>query len=153
MKSDFVSFGSECASAHGVGQLVFHLEWCPKYRYNMLRKQRYKDLLAQQLLREAQKIQVQIVEMAIGDDHVHVVVCLRPSRSVSSVLHQLKGASSHFLFRMEPKFRFRYPRGSFWSPGKFYRSIGDTDIETTRAYVKAQDHKQQNLKQFMAQAA
>lgn len=119
----------------------------------MLRKQRYKRLLAAELSREANKIGAQIIDMAIADDHVHVVICLRPVHSVSQVFHQLKGSTSHAMFKAEPKFRLRYPRGAFWSPGKFYRSIGDTDIETTREYVQAHDHNQTNLTNFTAQAA
>jgi putative transposase len=140
----FVKIGA-APSAHGVGQLVFHFEWCPKYRYNMLRQERFKDFLANVLEEESRKIGCSIIEMGIEDDHVHLVITLRPVLSVSEVFHQLKGKSSHELFRLEPKFRLRYPKGEFWSPGKFYRSVGDVDLETTRRYVKAQDHRQRVL--------
>ena len=43
----------ETRSVHGLGQLVFHLEWCPKYRYNMLRQERFKDFLAKVLEEES----------------------------------------------------------------------------------------------------
>ncbi len=153
MKSSLNSFGSLCASAHGVGQISFHFEWCPKYRYKMLRKQEYKDFLSGCFAEESEKISVGITDLAILDDHVHMVVCMKPWHSVSRVFQQLKGASSHSLFKKEPKFRLRYPKGSFWSPGKFYRSVGDVDMETTRAYVRAQDHYQTNITKFVAQAA
>ncbi|MCL4552706.1 MAG: IS200/IS605 family transposase [Candidatus Marsarchaeota archaeon] len=130
---------------HGVGQLVFHLEWCPKYRYNMLRQERFKDFLAKILEEESTKLRCRIIEMGIEDDHVHLVIATRPSISISELLHQLKGRSSYELFRLEPKFRLRYPRGSFWSPGKFYRSVGDVDLETVRHYVRNQDHRQKIL--------
>jgi hypothetical protein len=55
---------------------------------------------------------------------------LSPIISVSKALQLLKGAYSYELFRRQPLFRYRYLRGSFWSPGKFYRSVGDTDTET-----------------------
>ncbi|MEF8848213.1 MAG: transposase [Candidatus Thermoplasmatota archaeon] len=32
----------------------------------------------------------------------------------------------------------RYPRGHFWSPGKFYRSVGNADLETVTKYVQDQ---------------
>ena len=141
-------------SAHGVGQLTYHFEWCPKYRYKMFRQQRFKDLLARILAELADRVRVLIVELGIEDDHVHVVVGLRPTHSVSGVFHEFKGASARALFEAEPKFRLRYPRGEFWSPGKFYRTVGDVDLETTRAYVRAQDHRQQQLADYQtAQAA
>lgn len=135
----------ETRAVHGIGQLVFHLEWCPKYRYNMLRQRRFKDFLAKVLEEESSKLRCKILEMGIEDDHVHLVISTRPSLSVSELLQQLKGRSSYELFRLEPKFRLRYPRGSFWSPGKFYRTVGDVDLETTRNYVRAQDHRQTTL--------
>lgn len=139
-------------SAHGVGQIVFHLEWCPKYRYNMLRQDRFKDFLADVLNREAKKIGCIIDQMGIQSNHVHLIVILKPTHAVSDVFQQLKGESSHELFLLEPKFRLRYPKGDFWSPGKFYRSVGDVDLETARDYVKAQDHRQRTLL-FDARAA
>ena len=140
----FVKIGA-APSAHGVGQIVFHFEWCPKYRYNMLRQEKFKNFLASTLEEESRKLGCKIIETGIENDHVHLVIGLRPTLSVSDVFHQLKGRSSYELFRSEPKFRLRYPHGDFWSPGKFYRSVGDVDMETTRRYVKAQDHRQRTL--------
>ena len=146
MSENSVSFPS--VSAHGKGQLVYHLEWCPKYRFRMLRQERFKNALLQSLEWTAQRLRVKFLEVGIQDDHVHVVALLRPVHSISGVLEALKGESARALFAMEPKFRFRYPAGHFWSPGKFYRSVGDVDLETVRNYVRAQDHRQRTLAQF-----
>jgi len=140
-------------SAHGVGQLVFHFEWCTKYRYKVLRQLRFKDLLAQVIIREAEEHGVAVLELGVQDEHVHLVVGLRPTHSVSGAFEHLKTKSAQALFEAEPKFRLRYPRGHFWSPGKFYRTVGDVDLETTRAYVRAQDHRQHTLAEYQAQAA
>ena len=139
------SQGFESKSAHGVGQLIFHLEFCPKYRYNMLRQDRYKDFLTSILERETEKMRCKIDSMGIQNDHVHLIIISRPSISVSDMLQRLKGVSSYELFRFEPKFRLRYPKGSFWSPGKFYRSVGDVNLDKEREYVRAQDHRQKTL--------
>ncbi len=130
--------GSFVSGAHGLGQLVFHLEWCPKYRYNMFRQEKYLKLCEDILQRVAARHGIDIMEVSVMPDHVHVVVALHPAMSVSKALNLLKGASAFELFRAQPKFRLRYPRGHFWSPGKFYRSVGDTDLATTRNYVKNQ---------------
>ncbi len=139
------SVSNESGSVHGVGQIVFHFEWCPKYRYNMLRQDKYKDFLASVLQREMEKMRCKIDSMGIQNNHIHLIVVLRPSIAVSDVFHRLKGISSYELFRFEPKFRLRYPKGHFWSPGKFYRSVGDVNLETERDYVRAQDHRQKTL--------
>lgn len=119
----------------------------------MLRQTRFKDLLAQVLLAEADNFKIKVIELGIQNDHVHMVVALRPTHSISQVFEHLKTKSARALFEYEPKFRFRYPEGHFWSPGKFYRSVGDVDLPTVRAYVRAQDHRQKLLNEFQAQAA
>jgi REP element-mobilizing transposase RayT len=65
-------------------------------------------------------------------NHIHLIVDVPPTMSVSEALRLLKGGPSYELFKEKPNFRKRYPRGHLWSPGKFYRTVGDTDIETTR---------------------
>ncbi|MFO8132867.1 MAG: IS200/IS605 family transposase, partial [Thermoplasmatota archaeon] len=72
-----------------------------------------------------------IVEMAVMPGHLHLIVDIPPTMSISRAFQLLKGASAYELFRRQPKFRLRYPRGHFWSPGKFYRTVGDADAETT----------------------
>lgn len=71
-------------------------------------------------------------------DHVHLIAGIPPTMSVSDALRILKGGSAYELFRAKPNFRKRYPKGHFWSSGKFYRSIGDADLEITRNYVRNQ---------------
>jgi len=45
-------------------------------------------------------------------------------------------------------FRYRYSRGSFWSPGKFYHSFGDADTETVLEYVRNQRLQQSSLDDY-----
>jgi hypothetical protein len=44
--------------------------------------------------------------------------------------------------------RRRYPRGHFWSSGKFYRGSGDADAETVIQYVRYQRLEQTSLDAF-----
>jgi putative transposase len=102
--------------------------------------------LCEDILHEvAERHNMGIVELSVMPDHVHIVVQLPPTMSVSQALHLLKGASSYELFRRQPLFRYRYSRGNFWSPGKFYRSVGDTDAATVLDYVRNQRLLQSSL--------
>ncbi len=138
------------SSSHGYGQLVYHLEWTPKYRYEMFRKPE-NTKLCEDIIREiAKRWQIGIVELSVMPDHIHCVVELQPTMSVSKAFNILKGASAYELFRRQPKFRLRYSRGHFWSGGKFYRTTGDTDLQTTIGYVREQREKYQTtLAQFV----
>ncbi|MDE1847939.1 MAG: IS200/IS605 family transposase, partial [Candidatus Micrarchaeota archaeon] len=39
---------------------------------------------------------------------------------------------------LHPEVKLRYPKGHMFSPGAFFRSVGDVDFETTKNYVKNQ---------------
>jgi putative transposase len=83
---------------HSVGQNIYHLEWCPKYRYNMLKNEDIKKL-CENILREiADRHHIIIIELSVMPDHIHMVVSLPTTMSVSNALHLLKGASSHEIF-------------------------------------------------------
>ena len=123
---------------HGVYQTIFHLVWQTKYRYEMMRKEKFR-LAARQAIEEVGKRHgIHFVELGVMPDHVHAVVSCHPSMSQSKALNLLKGGSAYALFRAHPKLRLRYPRAHFWSPGKSGRTVGDVDKETVIDYVKRQ---------------
>jgi putative transposase len=100
----------------------------------MLRKQENKNLCERILREVAFCHKIEITELTVMPDHIHIIVFIPPTMSVSQALHLLKGASSRDLFKQKPNFRKRYPKGHFWSPGKFYRSVGDANTETVMQY-------------------
>ena len=123
---------------HGVYQNMFHLVWQTKYRYEMMRKQKFKLAVKQALEDTAARHGIVFLELAVMPDHVHSVVDCPPTMSQSKALNLLKGASAHYLFQHFPKLRLRYPRRHFWSPGKAGRTVGDVDKETAIDYVRRQ---------------
>ncbi|MEA3421461.1 MAG: IS200/IS605 family transposase [Acidobacteriota bacterium] len=133
------------SGSHSIGQNLYHLEWCPKYRYNMFMKEENKKLCEEILEEVAERHKIKIEEMSVMPDHVHMVAGIPSTMSVSQALHLLKGASARELFKQKPNFRKRYPKGHFWSPGKFYRSVGDADTETVMQYVRDQRLEQTSL--------
>jgi putative transposase len=115
----------------------------------MFRKQENKELCESILREVAGRHGIEIVEISVMPDHVHLIAGIPPTMSVSDALRLLKGGSAYELFRTKPNFRKRYPKGHLWSPGKFYRSVGDADLETTRDYVRNQKYVHQaTLSQF-----
>lgn len=134
---------------HSVAQCIYHLQWTTKYRYNMFKQEKYA-VLCDNILREvAQRHGMQVIELAVQPDHVHAVVNAKPNMSSSECLRLLKGASSYELFKQVPNYRLRYKRGHLWSGGKFARTVGSTDLETTNRYVARQrTYKQSTLSEY-----
>ena len=139
--------------SYKVGVNVHHLEWCTKYRYNMFRQEKYKKL-AEDILREtAKRWKMVIRELFIMPDHVHVSVECPPRISQSKALQLLKGNLSYQLFKQQPKFRLRYPKGHFFSPSASANSTGYTTVDVIDRYVRNQlDVHQTSLTSYAARS-
>jgi len=114
----------------------------------MFKQEENKKLCEEVLYEVAKRHKIEITELSVMSDHIHTVVGIPPTMSVSKALQLLKGASSRELFKRKPHLRCRYPEGHFWSPGKFYRSVGDADAETVLQYVREQRLQQTVLDIF-----
>ncbi len=118
----------------------------------MFRQERYKALCEQAIRGVAERHGITVVELNVQPDHVHCVVLLPWTMLPCTAAGLLKGGSAFVLFRAEPRFRLRYPRGHFWSTGLFCRTVGSADLSTVVGYVRNQDnhHAQQgDLKQWL----
>ncbi len=112
-------------------------------------KQEENKKLCEEVLHEiAKRYHMTIAELSVMPDHIHAVVGIPSTMSISQAFHLLKGASAHEIFKRKPHFRHRYPRGHLWSPGKFYRTVGDADAETVLQYVRDQRLQQSSLESF-----
>ena len=133
---------------HIKGNWEYHLEWTPKYRFNSLGKESIKQDCEAILLESASLKGLQVKELAVMPDHVHIIVESDNPQSPSEILRYLKGRSSYYLFRKHPNFRKRYWGGHFWSRGNFCRTIG-IDRHITREYVRKQsDINQRKLSDY-----
>ena len=71
--------------AHAVWQCKYHIIWCPKYRFKIMKgalQQSVDEILRQ--LCEWKKLE--LLEMNVQEDHVHMIVSVPPKFSVSEVV-------------------------------------------------------------------
>ena len=120
----------------------------------MFEQDKYKNLCEEILHEVAQRHRMVIRELFVMPEHIHMSVEAPPSISQSKALQLLKGNLSHQLFQRQPKFRLRYPRGHFFSPGAYAGSVGYTTIEAVDNYIKNQaDVHQTELQSFAGSPA
>lgn len=82
---------------------------------------------------------VEILELSIQPDHVHLVCSIPPKLSVSEFMGFLKGKLAIKLFKSYPKMRQKpYWGNHFWSRGYFVNTVG-LDEDMIRRYVKYQE--------------
>jgi len=122
---------------HIKGCWEHHIEWCPKYRYNVLQKQSIREDCEAILYQICAEQEWKPLELAVMPDHVHVVIRTFKPMSPSEITFRLKGRTAHDLFKKHPNLEKRYPRKHLWSRGSFQRTVG-TDLETARKYVRNQ---------------
>ena len=129
---------------HSIGKIMLHLEWCTKYRYKMFQKFEYKNLISACIRRAASLHQINVIELNVQPEHIHCIVSVAFSFSVSKVLQILKGLSAKLFFEYHTKARLRYPRGHLWSRGKFGASVGFVQLDIVQNYVRNQDEHHGN---------
>ena len=124
---------------------LYHLIFVPKCRFNMFRGP-YAQKICQEAFKEVQdKYGVRIEELEFQKNHVHMMVHIPARLSVSFSVQLLKGVSARRLFEKIPNFKFRYPRGSFWSRFKYYGTVGPMTDKVVRKYIGAQDVHHERL--------
>ncbi|PTQ55044.1 MAG: transposase IS200-like [Candidatus Carbobacillus altaicus] len=97
--------------------------------------ERLKELLTQ----KAGKIEVEIVQMEIMPDHLHLFVKTVPTNSPHFIVQQLKGYTSRMLREEFPSLKSRLP--SLWTRSYYCESVGHISEETIRKYIEDQKGK------------
>jgi putative transposase len=124
---------------HIVGASMWEFEWCPKYRYRMFRKWKYRKLAEACVRRAASLHSIKWIELNVQPEHIQGTAAIPMTMSPSKALHLLKGISARLFFKNHPKARLRYPKGHLWSRGKFAVSLGFVQIDVVNEYIKNQD--------------
>lgn len=130
--------------SHSIYECKYHVVFCPKYRFRLL-KDEIAEFVKQQLYKLCgQKDGVEIIELNIQHDHVHIILTIPPKYAVSNVIGYLKGKIAIKLFERYPKLGKRYWGRHFWSRGYCVSTVG-IDEEQIRLYVRWQEKKEKAM--------
>ena len=75
---------------------------------------------------------------SVNRDHVHLLVSIPPSLSVSRAVQHLKGRSSHRLLREFAVLKKRYWGQHLWARGYWVCTSGNVTDEVWMEYIKTQ---------------
>ena len=71
--------------AHVVYQCAYHIVWCPKYRFRIMKGQVAKFVEEKiRLLCEWKKVEV--IELNVMEDHIHMIASIPPRISISEMM-------------------------------------------------------------------
>src|SRR5215216_4326972 len=84
--------------SHSIYECKYHVVFCPKYRYRIL-QDAVAEYVRQQIYELCRyKEQVEVLELNIQVDHIHLVMSLAPKYAVSDFMGYLKGKLALRLF-------------------------------------------------------
>lgn len=110
---------------HALGQLRYHLVWCPKYRRPVLTGE-ISDRLVELLPSVAAELGAQLHELNVRPDHVHLFGTFPPTLAPQQIGHRLKDVTSNRLRNGFPSLKRRLP--SLWTR---YCYVASPDVVTS----------------------
>ena len=131
---------------------MYHFVWIPKYRHKVF-SDPYREAMKTIIHKIGFDYDIDIVELEIPTDHIHMVVRSEPKTSPSQVMQVIKSISAREFFRMYPDIKKRYFwGGKLWTQSYYVETIGAATEESIRNYVQNQlvelDRKEAHGKQL-----
>ena len=127
--------------SHVVYKCDYHIVWVPKYRLRIL-KGEIKTLVEKDIRMLCEWKKCKVIELNVQEDHVHLLVSVRPKISISYLMGILKGKIAIKLFKSYPTLKQKpYWGNHFWARGYFVSTVG-LDEEMIKKYVKFQEKEE-----------
>ena len=131
--------------AHVVWDCKYHVVWCPKYRFRILKGDIAKSI--REIIRQlCEWRKIEILAGNVQTDHVHMVISFPPKYSVAEVIGFLKGKSAIKVFDRHLDLKKRYWGRHFWAKGYCVSTVG-LDEEQIKKYVTWQINRDKNTEQ------
>ncbi len=132
--------------SHVIYYHEYHIVWTPKYRDKIL-EGTIKVFVEETIISLCEWKRIEISEMNVRKDHIHMVVCIPPKISVSQFMGIIKGKTAIKVFKSFPGLKKKpYWGNHFWSRGNCSSTIG-LDEEKIKKYVKYQEEQEKKVEQ------
>jgi putative transposase len=123
--------------SHSAFNIYYHIVFCPKRRKPVLVGDIAKH--AKDIIHETcKKININVENLSVMPDHIHVFVNSHPGISPHSVVKRLKGATSNILRKFYPQL-LKLP--ALWSNSYYIGTIGAVSESIIKTYIENQKGK------------
>lgn len=120
---------------HTTYSCKYHVVFCPKFRRPVLTDG--VDVRLKEILNElAIKNEVNIIEMEVMPDHVHLLIEVFPGIAPLEIIKHFKRKSSGILKKEFPSLRTRIP--NLWTRSCFIATVGSVSLEVVKNYIENQ---------------
>lgn len=130
--------------SHSLYECKYHVVFCPKYRHRILTGE-----VARMVARQIEQLcgykeGVEVIELNVRADHVHVVLEIPPKYAVSSIMGYLKGRLAIRLLQEYKAIAGQSWGRHVWARGYCVSTVG-LDEEKIRKYVRWQEEKEREI--------
>ena len=128
---------------HTVSLLTAYMVFSPKYRGKVLVGD--VAMLAEAIIRKTcMELDIEVIDMAVNPDHVHLFIKYSPKYSVSYILKMIKGRSSRVLRKEFPHLK-EWCYDHLWAPSCHHSSVG-AGWDVVKKYISTHNTYEHNRK-------
>lgn len=121
---------------HTVSLLTDHMVFASKYRGKILTGD--VAMISEGILcKTCKELGIEIIEIAVNPDHVHIFFKYPLKYSVSFIAKRLKGRTSRILRKEFPHLK-EWCGEHMWAPSCFHGSVGN-GLDVVSRYIETQD--------------
>lgn len=117
----------------------YHVVFCPKYRRKVLTGE-VENRLKQIINDVCDKYSIDLIEMEIMPDHVHMLIEVDPQFGVHKAVKLIKGASSRILRKEFHHLTTKIP--TLWTNSYFISTVGGAPLDVVKQYIESQKTSQ-----------
>ena len=122
-------------------RIMYHFVWIPKYRHKIF-SDPYRSSLKDIIYKIGYDYNIDIVELEIPNDHIHMVAKSEPKQYPSNIMQIIKSISARSFFKLYPEVKKKYFwGGKLWTQSFFVETIGNANEKVIRKYVRNQLNK------------
>lgn len=116
----------------------YHFVFVTKYRKEIFVTDALRKEAEIMLKVLAENNDIDIIDIAVMEDHVHMMLNFKPKYSVSEVAQKLKGGFARQWFVKHHETKQLLWKGHLWSPSYYVGSLGVTSQSVVSQYIQNQ---------------
>lgn len=101
-----------------IRDVTYHLIWVTKYRKEVFNTSEKKNTMRHIIIDICSKQEIELSEIEVADDHIHLVCSFPTKYSISYIMKVLKGVSARKYFEKYPD-----TKNILWSGGTLFGEL------------------------------
>lgn len=125
------------STGNAVYKLCYHLVIVTKYRKKILTEDMMCDI-RELISHIIDKQDCDLIEINGEPDHVHLLLSLKPTTSLTKLINSIKTVTSRVLRKKYSLTASSGKKNALWSPSYFITTCGEVKLEVLKRYVENQ---------------